>query len=228
MRNSEGMVTDATFLTSKTKIIDISRPISSRTAVFPGDTPFSHKIEMAMPDDICNLSSFTMSPHLGTHADSPIHVHGKMCGENETAGQMPLDPFIGPALVVDLSPINGPIFLDLLKSVLPDVVPQRVLFKTAKEIHFDVYGGPAYIEAEVVEFLAERGVKLLGIDTPSVDRGDSVKLETHQKILQHGMYCLESLDLTGAESRIYFLVALPLKFMELESSPVRAILLASE
>jgi arylformamidase len=73
--------------------------------------------------------------------------------------------------------------------------------------------------------MAMRGVRMIGIDTPSVDHIESKNLETHHQLLERDMLWLENLDLTQVSEGEYFLVALPLKFMELEASPVRAILL---
>ena len=109
--------------------------------------------------------------------------------------------------------------------------PQRILFKTAKVIRYDVFEDHyAHFTPGLIEELAKRGVVLVGLDTPSVDAVDSKTLETHHALLSAGMSWLENLDLTGVsvqhhQPQDYFLVALPLKLMELEASPVRAVLL---
>lgn len=217
-------------------IIDISQPISRTTACFPGDVPFSRDVTMNFQDSgLMNLCAFTMSPHVGTHADSPVHIHGDLQTLEETAGTLPLSPYVGPAFLLDVTS-SGANFIDAIswdhvKGVLAglDPFPQRILFKTAHRIRYELWEKDyAWFSEQLVEELGQRGVTLIGIDTPSVDQVESKTLETHHALLKHKMSWLENLDLTSPSlkpGREYFMVALPLKLMELEASPVRAILL---
>lgn len=214
------------------KIIDISQPVTSKSACFPGDVPFSKKITVSYEDsNVINLTALTMSPHVGTHADAPIHCYGNLEEGHDTVGEMPLQPFIGPAVVVDLSPLVEAISVEHFRETiegLPDF-PHRVLFKTAKKIRYDVFEeNYSYFAVEAVKYLAERGVGLIGIDTPSVDHVGSKSLDAHAALIAAKMCWLENLDLTNVEPGEYFLVAAPLRFMELEASPVRAILIESD
>lgn len=217
---------------SHSRILDISLPVDSQTACFPGDTPFTKEVVLTYEDTrYINLTRFTTSPHVGTHADAPVHITGEMQKGKGMAGQMPLSPFIGPAVVVDVSPWTNPItpqqVLEKISAYTP--FPQRVLFRTMTEIRPDVFEDAyASFSAEVAEALGQRGVILMGLDTPSVDPVDSKGLETHHVMLGYGMSWLENLDLTKVTPGEYFLIALPLKYMELEASPVRAILLDSK
>lgn len=209
------------------RILDISQPITSKTACFPGDVPFSKNLTCTFEQsNVINLTALTMSPHVGTHADSPIHIHGNMDDGDGMAGQMPLEPFIGPCTVIDLEGHSGPINAEDVDGKVPHAVAPRVLFRTAKNIRVDVFeeSYPSFTPG-LVEYMAMLGVQLMGIDTPSVDAVDAKILATHQQLIKRQMYWLENLDLTQVEAGNYFLVALPLKFMELEASPVRAILL---
>jgi arylformamidase len=109
-------------------------------------------------------------------------------------------------------------------------LPPRILFKTTRQPRYDAFEPPyASFAQDLVDALADRGVGLMGIDTPSVDHVDSKSLDAHHALLSHGMTWLENLDMTGVEMPSnpaeYFLVALPLKMMELDASPVRAVLL---
>lgn len=224
------------------KIIDISQPISSRSACFPGDTPFSKVVTLSMSEGAAvNLTSLTMSPHVGTHADSPVHVEGSMVSCRGMAGDLPLGPFLGQCVVVDLAPMLSGITAAMLKEKLaqnvpsqgkpagstsPSAPPRRILFRTAQSIRYDVFENDyAHFTPELVEYAAELGVELIGIDTPSVDHINAKVLEVHHKLLEKKMTWLENLDLTGVSAGSYILVALPLKFSELEASPVRAVLL---
>jgi arylformamidase len=211
------------------QIIDISQPISSSTACFPGDVPFSKEITVSYESsNVINLTAIKMSPHVGTHADSPVHVRGDLSEQKETAGQMPLSPFVGPAMVIDLSPHDGAITIADLQAKQPrdQELGERILFRTKRQVRYDVWEDSyAYFTTELIDHLADCGVKLVGIDTPSVDATSSKTLETHHRLLQHDLYWLENLDLSQAQAGTYFLVALPLKLMEAEASPVRAVLL---
>ncbi|CAN5199037.1 arylformamidase [soil metagenome] len=221
------------------KIIDISQPVDETSACFPGDTPFSRNVTLSYENSkIINLTALTMSPHVGTHADAPVHIKGTLNPEsstdkgakyNTTAGAMALEPFIGPVAVIDIAPTTAGISLELVQEKLKEVSSRvkRVLFKTANKINFAVFEeNYSYIESETAELLGQLGFVLVGLDTPSVDHIRSKDLATHNVLDRHGLVWLENLDLQAVDEGEYFLMALPLKFMDLEASPVRAVLLA--
>ena len=201
------------------KIIDISLPIDTKTATFPGDTPFSFAM---IEGDLCNVSSFSMSPHVGTHTDSYGHV--EPLTQNNRSGTFSLEPFIGPCQVIELPPETCAITAKLLKD--KKVVLPRILFKTKKELEYSTfeYHG-AYLTLDAVDFLAKRKVKLVGVDSPSVDPVDSKTLDAHHALIRNRLVWLENLDLTQVKQGEYFLSALPIKFIPLEAAPVRAVLL---
>ena len=211
------------------ELIDISIPITSKTACFPGDTPFSKEVTVSLDNGSCfNLTKLTMSPHVGTHADAPVHIVGSLSGDDSTVGSLPLKPFIGPCLVLDLAPMKKEITVDQVQGILErmEKFPERILFRTAKELRHEIFEeGYACLSVDLVKYLASRNVKLIGIDTPSVDQVDSKSLAAHHELIEAGMSWLENLDLTLVAEGYYFLVAAPLKFMELEASPVRAVLI---
>jgi arylformamidase len=213
------------------RIIDISQPVTSHSACFPGDTPFQKKITARIEDNHSyNLSSLTMSPHVGTHADAPLHILGDMAAllVDGAIGSQSLSPFIGDTLVIDLSDWKNEITYKDVESQLEGDIPRRILFKTAKKINYDVFENEyAYISSNLVEHLVKAGIVLVGLDVPSVDQINSKSLDTHHALLKHNLAWLENLDLSQVDAGRYFLIALPIKFMELEASPVRAVLLAS-
>ncbi len=212
------------------EIIDISQPVSSATACFPGDVPFHFDLTLSFADSqVVNLTALTMSPHVGTHADAPAHIGGDLFDTQGVVGNLPLQPFLGETLLVDIAPWNTEIRLEHISSKLSDKLPARLLVRTKRQIRFDVFEDEyAYFAGDLLSELGRRGVRLLGIDTPSVDHVGSKKLPAHHALQTLGMVWLENLDLTKACAGKYFLVALPLKFMELEASPVRAVLLSSQ
>lgn len=203
------------------KIYDISLPLNIRTKVFPGDTPlqynFLHHVETG---DSVTLSDFTCTTHIGTHADSPFHY---LEGE-QTIGELDLDLFIGTCHVVRVNPmVTTPIMPDELPEI--NVFPQRILFCTTTENKYNEwtnnYRTPSI---QLIDFLHKKGVKLMGIDTPSVDAVNTNDAPIHKRIFNTGMVILENLYLNEVPEGEYELIALPLKFTELEASPVRAIL----
>ncbi len=211
------------------EVIDISQPVETKTACFPGDVPFSRQITVTHEDSkVINLTSFTMSPHVGTHADSPIHIYGDMASGVGMASALPLEYFMGACQVIDLADCFEPITSKYLYSRMDKnekMVP-RLLFKTRHHIRYDKFeDNYASFTPDLVEALQEHQVKLIGIDTPSVDHSDSKNLETHHCLHKYKMTWLENLDLTRAKAGFYSLIALPLKFTELEASPLRAVLL---
>jgi len=214
------------------RIIDISQPISSATACFPGDTPFSREIAVSYESsEVMNLTSFSMSPHVGTHADSPLHIHGNLSTDAGFAADMELESFIGPVYVLDRADTHGEIQLETVQAelqALPEF-PERILVKTQSHVRYDVFESSyGYFSPELIEYLASKGVRLLGIDTPSVDHVESKDLPSHHALLNGNMCWLENLDLSSVGTGSYYLVALPLKFVELEASPVRAVLLSAK
>ena len=150
-----------------------------------------------------------MSAHLGTHVDAPSHV----APGGASAGALPLDPFVGPARVVDL-PGRG--------EVGPDALPRRAL--GARRVLFRTLGR-AFLAPLAAVRLAERGARLVGTDAASVDPPDAEDLPVHRALLSRGIYVLENLDLAAVEPGDYRLIALPLKLTELDASPVRAVLI---
>lgn len=210
-------------------IIDISQPVSSSTACFPGDTPFSRQVTLRLEDGATvNLTSFTMSPHVGTHADAPSHIQGRLEDTVGMASGMPLLPYIGLCAVLDVSPMADGITKRHFEKAAEGFLnlPPRVVFKTQKNLRFDVWEGQyAHFTVELIEALSACGVIMAGLDTPSVDHIDSKALEVHHAMIKAGFSWLENLDLTKADQGIYFLSAAPLKLTELEASPVRAVLI---
>lgn len=192
------------------RIYDISRKISEATPVWPGDVPFTWR-ETASPSGGAPWGStcFTMSSHCGTHADAPAHVFADGMG----IGEAPLAAYIGLARVVVLPGLG---------EVGPDALPRkslgvaRVLFRS---------GGKASLSPLAAIRLAERGAMLIGTDAASIDPEDAEDLPAHRALLSRGVALLEDLDLSEVPEGEYRLVALPLRFEDLDASPVRAILI---
>ncbi len=203
------------------KIHDISPAISEKIAVFPGDTPFSRNVALAFPKDHLTLSSVNTTLHLGAHADAEVHYlpGGKGIEARD------LSVYLGDCQVIR-------VHLDPGARILPahlngiTVESTRVLFRT------DSFSDPNRwtdffnaLSPELIDFLAARKVKLVGIDTPSIDPADSKALESHNAVARHKLAVLEGLVLTNVNPGRYTLIALPLPIEGADASPVRAVLL---
>ena len=199
---------------------DISPFISPDTPTFPGDTPYSQqwvsRIEAASP---VNVTAIAMSPHVGAHADAPLHYSRS----GAAIGDVDLDPFLGRCRVihaVDRGPLIAPAHL----AHAVDDLPPRVLVRTCAMAPRRWSSDFSAFAPESIGWLAGLGVRLVGIDSPSVDPADSQTLDSHQQLLAHDMRVLENLVLDEIEPGDYELIALPLKFAQADASPVRAVL----
>ncbi|AQG99525.1 arylformamidase [Burkholderia sp. KK1] len=202
-------------------LLDISPPIDTATPVWPGDTAVGiervWRMEAGTP---VNVARLTLSPHTGAHADAPLHYdeHGAPIGE------VALDTYIGACRVVHCigaSPLVTPAHI---ADFLGDV-PARILLRTYTNAPLDAWDSAfTAVAPETIDLLAEKGVKLIGIDTPSLDPQDSKTMDAHKRIRAHGMAILEGLVLDAVAPGDYELIALPLKFSTLDASPVRAVL----
>lgn len=204
-------------------IWDISEPVSPATAVFPGDTPFSAEWVMRMEDGAsCNVSTIRMSVHCGTHTDSPLHFDSA----GDDMASVGLDAYLGPCRVIDVRGEGDPSHVptSALSGGILDGV-ERVLFRTSAT-HDSTLFDPKFtaVGPDAARVLVEAGIKLVGIDTPSMDHATSKDLPGHQALYRGGVAILENIDLSRVEPGDYELVALPLKIVDSDSSPVRAIL----
>jgi arylformamidase len=203
------------------KIWDISPPIDFSSPVFPGDTAFKLNWAARISEQCpVNVSAITLSPHVGSHADAPLHYDPA----GIAIGQVDLQTFIGPCRVIHAIGIGPLISLNHLSHQLQNL-PERVLVRTYESFPSDKFDAQLTAFApETLMALAELGVKLIGIDSASIDPADSKTLDSHQVIRQRNMRVLENLQLDHIHEGDYELIALPLKLMSADASPVRAIL----
>ncbi len=201
------------------QIIDISQLLRTGMPVWPGDTEFQPswvaRIEDGGP---CNVGRVLMSLHTGTHVDAPLHFQ-----KNGTSiADVDLSLYIGEACVIDA--LNaGSVEASHLQPLTAGL-PPRVLFRTRISPAGQFDPGFSYIATDAASLLVRSGVKLVGIDTPSVDSAHSEAMETHKILGDAGIAILENLNLADAPAGMYELIALPLKFAGMDGSPVRAVL----
>ena len=202
-------------------IYDLSPPISPALKVWPGDTPPSREVLLDMKAGAnLTLSSLHATVHLGAHADAPSH-YGKDASSIEAR---PLDLYIGDCQVVRVAAARNGVIRPADISGAAFRAP-RVLLATGTFPDPNVFNEDfAACSAELVDHLHARGVRLIGIDTPSVDPFPSKELPAHQACLRHDMAVLEGLLLSRVPEGVYELIALPLPLVGYDGSPVRAIL----
>ena len=210
---------------SQPLFIDLSRPLEEAIAVFPGDVPFMREQTMHISNgDSVTLSSIRSTLHVGAHVDGENHY--KLGGR--PVDEWPIERFVGPAQVITAKASPGERVRpeDLSVDLAEGITRPRVLIRTGsapdhRTFNLDFNG----LSIELVRALASAGVILVGVDTPSVDPADSKDLPAHEMFARKRMTILEGLDLTKApDGDNYELIALPLRIVGGDGSPVRAVL----
>src|SRR5262245_40163726 len=202
------------------RLWDISPPISPDTPAFPGDTSYSQRWAAQIgPGCPVNVSAITMSPHLGAHADAPLH-YGR---DASPIGDVDLSPFLGPCRVIHAID-RGPLITPEHLAHATQGLPPRVLVRTCRTAPTRWSNEFSAFAPQTISWLASLGVRLVGIDSQSVDPAESKTLDSHQQLLAHDMRVLENLVLDEVDAGDYELIALPLKLVGADASPVRAVL----
>ena len=167
-----------------------------------------------------NVGAFETTVHAGAHADAPLHYQSG----GASAAEVALEAYVGRCQVVDARASGAAITREFVGDALPSP-PKRVLFRTYEHFPHDAWRSDfTTIDAAAITWLAKRGVRLIGMDSPSLDPQDSKTMDAHLAVLAAGMRVLEGLVLDDVPPGDYELIALPLKLAELDASPVRAIL----
>ena len=203
------------------RLYDISPAVRPGFPVFPGDAPFALRWTFKLgPGCPVNVSEVSMSPHTGAHADAPLHYDDT----GESIGAIALEPYLGPCRVIHAlgaAPLVEPRHV---AHRLADA-PPRVLVRSYERAPVGAWDPKfAAFDPATIELLHAHGVKLVGIDTPSLDPDASKTLDSHRAVARHGMAILEGIVLDDVAEGDYELIALPLKWQGLDASPVRAVL----
>ena len=196
------------------EIFDVSVPIRPGMITYPGDPQVqTERVVSIEHGDIANLTRIDFGVHTGTHVDAPLHFIDQSAG----ADALPLEVFLGPCEVVDATGADA--------EIGPELVPvgvERVLFKTRNS---ELWGQAAFDEGFVriglaaAQRLVESGVRLVGVDYLSVGEP-----ETHRTLLGAGIAAVEGLDLRGIDPGSYSLACLPLRIVDSDGAPARAVL----
>ncbi|GGA88898.1 arylformamidase [Ornithinibacillus halotolerans] len=203
-----------------TKWIDITQALTNDMAHWPGDRPFTFEVAATKEQTgSANVGKITTSVHMGTHVDAPFHFSN----DGDTIDKIPIETYIGEAKVIDVSKYD---------SITPNVLEQfqldgvkRLLLRTSLPNNPKYFPEEIpFLDPSIAPYLSELGILLLGVDMPSVDPITSKTLDTHHALHKHGIYILENLMLDHIDIGNYELIALPLKIVGADGSPVRAVL----
>lgn len=200
--------------------IDITQPFQDTIATWPGDTPFHFELAFTKEQTgSVNIGRFTTSTHTGTHADAPYHFDK----DAPTIEQLDVNIYIGEALVIDLTE-KKEIRRDYLEEINFGGVT-RVLFKLHEKVDTETFPDRVpVIHPDIAPFLKEKGIRLIGVDCPSVDALDSKSLVTHHALYSHGIHIIENLMLERVVPGLYEFIGLPLKIVGADGAPVRAVI----
>jgi len=202
------------------KLWDISPAVSPDSPLFPGDRAYAQEWTASIgPGCPVNLSAVTLSPHIGAHADAPLHYGA----DAPAIGAVSLEPFLGPCRVIHAIGCGPLVHREHLAHAV-GALPPRVLVRTC--LKAPLHWSPEFsaFAPETIAWLAALGVRLVGIDSQSVDPADSKTLPSHRQLLALDMRVLENLVLADVPAGDYELIALPLKWVLADASPVRAVL----
>ena len=203
------------------KLWDISPAVHAGSPVFPGDTPYQQTWAAQMaPCCPVNVSAITLSPHVGAHADAPLHYDPN----GAAIGDVDLQPYLGPCRVVHAL-TAGPLVMPAHVQHALGGLPPRVLVRTCERFAHDSFDAQrTALHPDTLRLLASHGLRLIGIDSASVDPADSKTLDSHQVLRELDLRVLENLCLDAVPEGDYELIALPLKLRTADASPVRAVL----
>ncbi|WP_407868366.1 arylformamidase [Paenibacillus sp. P36] len=203
-----------------TTMFDISRPLATGVPTWPGDTPFSYEVSWTKEQSgSVNVGKLTMSIHTGTHIDAPFHFDN----EGRKVMELDLELYIGLARVIEISGKSS-IGAEELKAFELDGIT-RLLIRTNSWTNPNEFPTEiTYLRDDAGPYLAEKGIRLIGVDVPSVDPLDSKELAAHHTLHANDIHILEGIDLAKIAPSDYELIALPLPLVEADGSPVRAVL----
>jgi arylformamidase len=206
------------------KIIDISIPITNNTTVYPNNAPVEIEKFATIPQDSSNLSKITMGSHTGTHVDAQLHVR-----ENgEPLEKLPLENFVGPARVLDLSHLQPEELIkisDLEKYEIS--AGDRILAKTSNSDrgYDEFYTDFVALDGDAADYLADKNIALFAIDYLSIKQKGSPDNRAHTALLDKNISIIEGVDLSKVEEGEYQIFCAPLKIEGIDGAPCRAILI---
>ncbi len=204
------------------RIYDVTVPIVAGMPVYPGDPAVDIRLWSAVATGApVNVSRLSLGAHTGTHVDAPRHFRDGASGVD----RLPLQVLLGPARVLDLAGAAAISAEALRRLDLGET--GRLLFRTVSPAAWRagrLPQNPVGLTGEAAALLVERAVKLVGLDSPSVDAVGSADLPVHRALLDAGVVIVEGLDLSEVPAGEYELLCLPLKLVDGDGAPARVVL----
>ena len=205
-------------------IIDISVPLIAGMPVWPGDGDIRIvPVKRMARGDKNNVSRLDCGVHTGTHVDAPWHF----LEDGSTAEQLPLDVMMGEAFVAYLPEVDVVTAETLARLKLPKDTTRLLLHTRNSELWeagvTEFRKGFVAMTSDAAQWLADQGIRLIGVDYLSVHRYGDGPL-THQILLRAGIVIIEGLNMAGVASGTYELICLPLRLNGADGAPARAVL----
>ncbi len=212
-------------MTNTARLIDVSRSIYPGMCQWVGEEIVATEALSRTPDDEANVTRLVLTTHSGTHVDPPRHfVH-----DGSTVDAVPLDRWIGPCWVADLTR-SGPevAVADLESAGVPAEIERLILktrnselWRTAPDTFDDRFVG---LSLDGAEWVVRRGIRLVGIDYLSIGPFHTTGTETHLTLLENDVLIVEGLDLGAVTAGFYELLCMPLKIRDGDGAPARVAL----
>jgi len=225
-------------------LIDVTLPISDKLPVWPGDPPvyITRVSDDLLPDEgrrtkdeglhvtrvsdgLPMVSGLSMSCHAGTHVDAPAHFLAGGAGVDA----LPLDVLIGPAWVAHLGG-RDPLTASMLAEAAIPAGTVRLLLRSANSDRVSEAFDPDFVALapDAAAWLLDHGIRLVGIDGPSIEAYDAPGDPVHRALLAEGVIIVESLALAGVAPGAYDLTCLPLRIAGCDGAPARVVLVTRD
>ncbi len=197
--------------------IDLTRSFPEPACTYPGDCVPECRRSLR---DGYRVSVLVASSHSGTHIDPPAHY----IEDGLTIDLIPPETFIGPVTIIDLGPRRSAIRAEDIRAWMN---AERLIIKTGYSEKTSFDPEYAYIDQDAADLLAASGIRVIGIDTPSIEAYEGTG-DVHRRILGAGIPVIEYLDLSGVSEGDYYMIALPLKITDGDGAPARVIVQKEE
>lgn len=202
-----------------TSIIDISLPVHPNMPIYPGNQQTTFE-NITKPSG-SQLTTITIDSHAGTHIDGPSHA-----GLEGTVNDFPLEVFYGPCRVIEMFNTELIEAIDLAdEHIQPG---ERILFKTNNSLrgYDDFYDHWTALSSDAAEYLAEKGVALVGIDWFGIKQKGALDNRAHTALLKKNIPILEGINLSEAYEGSFTLAAFPVAYQGIDGAPTRAVLIS--
>lgn len=212
------------------KIYDITLPVKNGMLVWPGDPRVSIEAKTTVEKHGVKLSWLSFSSHTGTHVDAPSHFLDPSADAGIDLDKVPLEKFIGPGLVVDLTSVRGREIVPTDFSSIRVKKGDRILFKTGNYKLLKQREFPkeyVSLSLEGAEFLARKQIVLVGTDFLGIEKKGNPGHPVHKTLLSAGIVIVEGLDLSKVPAGEYQLYCLPLNVVGVDGAPARVVLMSS-